>query len=108
MHLLSGKPIFFPCFRKLYFNFLSITPYFLPFLASAQVNGLSYLDTHSFTRPCWGKSIPVQRLKAIPTPYLEEFESCMEIFSDVYSSNWLVCYKREENSTKKGKYQDDL
>jgi hypothetical protein len=40
---------------------------------------------------------------------LKEFESRMEIFCDVCSSNWLVSYKREENSIKKkGKYQDEL
>ena len=44
----------------------------------------------------------MQGFKPIPTPYLEQFETCMEIFCDVRSINWLVSYKREENSTKNG------
>ena len=98
---MSGSPIFFPSIRKLYFQLFSITPYFLPYLASAYVNSLSYLNPHGFTRPCWCKSVPVQQLQAVPTPHLEEFETCMEILRDMYSSNWLVSRNRPENPKKK-------
>jgi hypothetical protein len=69
---------------------------------------LSYFETHGFTRPCRGESIPVQGLKALSTPYLEEFETCMEIFCDMCSRSWLVSHNRPENSTKKNKYQYEL
>ena len=98
---MSGSPIVFPCFREPRFEFLSIAPQDLSSLASAQINSLSYLDTNGFSRAHWGKSVSVYWLETLPGPYLEEFESYIEIFCDMCSSNWLVKGKGPANSTKK-------
>ena len=99
-----GNAIFFPCFLHLYFKFLSISSQLLPFLASAKVNSLSNFDTHSMTRPFECKSIPGNGpFETLSSPYLEEFESYIEIFCNVCSSNWLVKAKWPANSTEKKK-----
>ena len=100
--LLSGNTIFFPCFLDLHFDFLSIASQFLPLFASTKINSLSYFDTHSMACPFGYMSVPGNGpLETLSSPYLEEFESYIEIFCDVCSSSWLVKAKGPANSTKK-------
>ena len=76
---------------------------YLSFLAWALINTLSYFDTHGFTRPFCGNSVPAsgnpgKGLENIPGPYLEEFKSYVKIFREICSSSRLVYRKGLANS----------
>ena len=100
MDLPTGNAILFPCFRKLYFKLLSISPQLLSFLTMTQIDSLSYFDTYSFTCPLRRKSVPVYGLELLSNPHLDKFESYIEVLCEVGSSKWLIDVKGPANSIK--------